>query len=62
MINQTSIGLVQCMQETALGNIVVGLTIYSILTSLFIFLLSLIIFRILKKDKTTGGTNGANPS
>jgi len=62
MINQTSIGLVQCMQETALGNIVVGLTIYSILTSLFIFLLSLIIFRILKKDKTTGGTNGANSS
>ena len=58
MTNQTSIGIIQCMQETALGDIVIGLTIYSILTSLFIFLLVLIILKILKKDKNTGGTNG----
>ena len=57
MLNQT-ISAIQCMQQTMLGDIIIALTIYSILTSFFIFILLIIIFRILKKDKNSGDTNG----
>lgn len=57
MLNQT-ISAIPCMQQTMLGDIIIALTVYSILTSFFIFILLIIIFRILRKDKTMGAPNG----
>lgn len=51
MINQTTIGIIKCMQETSLGDIVIALVIYGLLTSLFIFILLLIIFKLINKEK-----------
>lgn len=53
-----AISAIQCMQQTILGDIIIALVIYSLLTSFFIFVLLIIIFKILKKDKNSGGTNG----
>jgi len=57
MVSQ-AISAIQCMQQTILGDIIIALVIYSLLTSFFVFILLIIIFKVLRKDKDSGGTNG----
>ncbi len=54
------ISVTECLQQTWLGDLLIGLTLYVAFSLCLIIILIAIIFKLLNKDKSSGASNVNN--